>query len=44
VQITAARHVINTDCGVGVAAVGNTFFHILVMFGDPTRKSSQLVS
>jgi hypothetical protein len=34
VQITTVRNAIKTDCGVGVAAVGNTCFHILDMVGD----------
>ena len=44
VQITAARHVFKTGCGVGVAAVGNTCSDILVVVGDPTSKSGQTVS
>jgi hypothetical protein len=43
VQITAASHV-KFDCGVGVADVGNTFCHILVIFGDSASKSDQTVS
>jgi len=39
VQITAARHAIETDCGVGVAAVGNTCCDILVVVGDPANKT-----
>jgi len=35
VQITAARHVIKTDCNVGVTAVGYTCYNILVVVGDP---------
>jgi len=30
VHITAARHAIKSDCGVGVAAFGNTCFIILI--------------
>ena len=36
-QIAAALHVIKTDCGVGVAVVGNTSCDILVMVGDPAK-------
>jgi len=44
VQITAARHVIKTDCGVGVAAVGNSCRDVLVMVDDPASKSGITVS
>jgi len=44
VQITAAGHAIETDCGVGVAAVGNSCRDILVMFDDPASKSDNTVS
>jgi len=44
VQITEAHHAIKIDCGVGVAAVGNTGCDILVMVGDPASKSGQTVS
>jgi len=44
VQITAARHAVKTDCGVGVAVVGDTYFRILVVAGDPTSKSGNAVS
>ena len=43
VQVTGARHAIKTDCGVGVAAVGNTCYYILVMVGDPTNKCGNTV-
>ena len=36
-QITAARHAVKPNCGVGVAAVGNTCRHILVVVGDQYR-------
>jgi hypothetical protein len=39
VQITAARHVIKPEGGVGVAAVGNTCCLNLCMVGDPARQS-----
>jgi hypothetical protein len=39
VQITAARHAIKSDCGVGVATVGNTRRDILVFVGYPASKS-----
>jgi len=35
VQITAASHVIKTDCGVGVDTDGYTCCDILVVVGDP---------
>ncbi len=44
VQITAARHAIKTDCGVGVTAFCNTCCDILVMVGDPACKSGSPVS
>jgi len=44
VQITAARHVIKTYCGVGVAAGGNSCSDILVMVDDPASKSGDAVS
>jgi hypothetical protein len=44
VQITATRHAIKTDFGVGVAAGGNTCCDILVMVGDPASKNYQIVS
>ena len=44
VQITAARHAIKTDCGVGVAAGGYTCCDILVIVADPAIKSSNTVS
>jgi len=37
-QITTALHAIQTDCGVGVAVVGNTCCDITVMVGDPASK------
>jgi hypothetical protein len=43
-QITATRHAIKTDCGVGVAAGGNTCSDILVMVGCPVRKTVNNVS
>ena len=43
-QITATRHAIKTDCGVGVTAVGYTCCCILVMVGDPACKSGNTVS
>jgi hypothetical protein len=39
VQITAARHAIKTDCGVGVAADGNTRCDILDLVGYPANKN-----
>jgi hypothetical protein len=44
VQITAARHDIKTFSGVGVAAVGNTYYDVLVMVGDPANKCGNTVS
>jgi len=44
VQITAYRHAIKTDRGVGVAAVGNTCYDILVMVANPTNKCGSTVS
>ena len=43
-QITTARHAVKTDCGIGVADVGNTCFHILVMVGDTSSKNGNTVS
>ena len=43
-QITAAQHAIKTDCGVGVAAVGNTCCDILVMVGDPASEIGNTLS
>jgi hypothetical protein len=44
VQITASRHAIKTDCGVGVAAGGSTCYDILVMVDDPANKCDDTVS
>ena len=44
VQITAARHAVKTDRGVGVAAAGNTGYVILVMVGDLANNSGSTVS
>ena len=44
VQITAARHDIKTDCGVGVAAVGNSCCDILDMTDVPASKSENTLS
>jgi hypothetical protein len=44
VQITTVRHVIQTDCGVGVAVVGNTCCDILVMVDNPESKIGNPVS
>jgi hypothetical protein len=43
-QITASRHAIKSNGGVGVAAVGISFSDILVMVGDPASKSGNTVS
>jgi hypothetical protein len=43
-QITAARHGFKPDCGVGVAAVGDTYHDILVVVGDPASKGGQKLS
>jgi hypothetical protein len=43
-QITATRHVFNTDCGVGVTAVGNTCSDILVVVGDRACKGGNTLS
>ena len=44
VQITAARHAIQTDCGDGDAAVGSICCDILIMAGDTASKSGNTVS
>jgi hypothetical protein len=44
VQITAVRHAVKTDCGFGVAAVGNSCCDILDMIDDPASKSENTVS
>jgi len=44
VQITAACHAVKTDCGVGVAVVGNTCYNILVVVDDPASKRGQTLS
>ena len=44
VQITAARHAVKTDCGVGVTAVGYTGCDILAIVDDPVSKSDSTVS
>ena len=43
-QITTVRHVIQTDCGVGVAVVGNTCWDVLVMVDNPDSKVGNTVS
>jgi len=43
-KVTAARHAIKTNCGVGVAAVGYSCCDILVMVGDPANKIGSTVS
>ena len=43
-QITAFRHAIKTDCGVGVAAGGNACYDILVMADDPAKNCADTVS
>ena len=40
IQITAARHAIQTDCVVGVTVVGSTCCDILVMVGDLLLKTA----
>ena len=44
VQITAARHAIKTDCGVGVSAGGYTYCDILVIVADPANNSNNTLS
>jgi hypothetical protein len=44
VQITAARHAIETDCGVTVATDVYSYCYILVVVDDPASRNGNTVS